>query len=140
MMTGWLRESTLPALEQVAIFAQRRHQVLAGNIANIDTPNYQTRDISLSEFRAELGKAISPSNKDTIYVPGQGNRPISQKEAMERVRDVSNQILLHDGSDVSLEQQVTEIAKNQSMHNTAIALMRSQMQTLQMAIRESASV
>ncbi len=140
MFDSWLSNSTLPALEQTAAFTQRRHQLLAGNLANLDTPDYQTRDLSVSEFQSQLHAATDPSQaQKTTYIPGQGQQPVSRQQAIEKVRDVGKQILYHDGSDVSLEQQVTEIAKNQSMHNTAIALMRSQFQTLQVAIRESAS-
>ena len=140
MFDSWLSNTTLPALEQTAAFAQRRHQLLAGNLANLDTPDYQTRDLSVSDFREQLRAATDPTKtQGTTYIPGKGQQPISWQEAIEKVRDVSKQILYHDGSDVSLEQQVTEISKNQSMHNTAIALMRSQFQTLQVAIRESAS-
>lgn len=140
MFDSWLSNSTLPALEQTAVFAQKRHQLLAGNLANLDTPNYRTRDLSLTEFQAQLKSATDPSRPTaTTYVPGKGQQAITQQQAIENARDVSKQILYHDGGDVSLEQQVTEISKNQSMHNTAIALMRSQFQTLQVAIRESAS-
>ena len=140
MFDSWLSNSTLPALEQTAVFAQKRHQLLAGNLANLDTPDYKTRDLSLTEFQAQLKAATEPSKSSaTTYVPGKGQQPITQQQAIEKARDVSKQILYHDGGDVSLEQQVTEISKNQSMHNTAIALMRSQFQTLQVAIRESAS-
>lgn len=140
MFDSWLSNSTLPALEQTAVFAQKRHQLLAGNLANLDTPDYRTRDLSLTEFQSQLKAATNPSQSTaTTYVPGKGHQPITQQQALEKARDVSKQILYHDGSDVSLEEQVTEISKNQSMHNTAIALMRSQFQTLQVAIRESAS-
>ena len=140
MFDSWLSNSTLPALEQTAVFAQKRHQLLAGNLANLDTPDYKTRDLSLTEFQAQLKAATDPSKSSaTTYVPGKGQQPITQQQALEKARDVSKQILYHDGGDVSLEEQVTEISKNQSMHNTVIALMRSQFQTLQVAIRESAS-
>ncbi len=140
MFDSWLSNSTLPALEQTAAFAQRRHQLLAGNLANLDTPDYQTRDLSLSDFQSQLKAVTDPSQSlATTYVPGKGQQLVTRQEAIDKVRDVSKQVLYHDGSDVSLEQQVTEISKNQSMHNTAIALMRSQFQTLQVAIRESAS-
>ena len=140
MFDSWLSNSTLPALEQSISFAQRRHQLLAGNLANLDTPDYQTRDLSVKDFQAQLRAATDSSRRmETTYVPGKGQQPVTRQQAIDKVRDVSKQILYHDGGDVSLEEQVTEIAKNQSMHNTAIALMRSQMQTLQVAIRESAS-
>lgn len=136
-MLSFLNNTSLPALEQTVNFAQKRHLLLASNLANMDTPDYQTRDISVDNFQDTLRSAISSSQSP----PSRYVSPAQSKQAdYAQVRDVSKQILLHDGSDVSLEQQVTEISKNQSMHNTAIALMRSQFQTLRAAISESANV
>ncbi len=150
MWGTWLNNSTLPALEQTAAFAQKRHMLLAGNIANLDVPGYRTRDISLDDFQQALRTAVeqqaSPSSGYRSPGGFQSSEAMSPEpcplspEAMERVRDVSKQVIFHDGSDVSLEEQVTEISKNQSLHDMSIALMRSQLQTLQAAIRESASV
>lgn len=140
MWSSWLNESAIPALEQSVAFAQRRHTLLAGNIANLDVPDYQTRDLSLSEFQAALRDSIQAHKSDAPRSPGITSQPPSRQTAQEKLRDVQNQILFHDGSDVSLEQQVTEISKNQMLHDTAIALMRSQFQTLQAAIRESAAI
>lgn len=141
MWTSWLNNSSLPALEQTIAFAQKRHAILAGNIANLDTPDYKTRDISLSDFQAKLRESLQPSQSaDSASSPGSRGTVDVDDQKMQEVRDVSKQILYHDGSDVSLEHQVTEIAKNQGLHNMAIALMRSQFQTLQVAIRESVAV
>ncbi len=41
-----------------------------------------------------------------------------------------------DDSNVGIEQQVTEIAKNQFLHNMAISIMNSQFRLLQVAISE----
>ena len=137
MWNTWINGSSLPALEQATAFAEKRHTLLAGNIANLDTPDYQTRDLSKDDFQQAL--------RDYVDAPGlsgstSSSQAPSQQQAMDRVRDTTKQILYHDGSDVSLEEQVTELSKNQGAFNTAIALMRSQFQTLQMAIRESVAV
>ena len=136
MWSSWLNNSALPALEQTSAFAEKRHMLLAGNVANMDTPGYTTRDLSVDEFHSALKTALSA--QQATHMPGSVS--VDGPQAMEKVRDVSRQILYHDGSDVSLEEQVTQISKNQSMHNMAIALMRSQFQNLQVAIRESAAV
>jgi flagellar basal-body rod protein FlgB len=136
MWDTWLQNSTLPALEQTAAFAQKRHMVLAGNIANRDVPGYKTRDLDVDAFKDALHEAVTKPPTNSL-----GSQHTSlQPTAMERARDLSNQILYHDGSDVSYEQQVTQLSKNQSMHDMSIALMRSQLQTLQVAIRESVNV
>jgi flagellar basal-body rod protein FlgB len=137
MWDTWLNNSTLPALEQTAAFSQKRHLLLAGNIANLDVPEYKSRDLSVGDFQQALTDALhSSQTSNSGYSVGDMQQP----EAMERVRDVSRQVVFHDGSDVSLEEQITEISKNQSMHDMSIALMRSQLQTMQVAIRESVNV
>jgi flagellar basal body rod protein FlgB len=47
-------------------------------------------------------------------------------------------ILRHDENNTSIEQQVTEIAKNQAQHNMALSLMTAQMRLLRAAITERA--
>ena len=137
MWDTWLNNSTLPALQQTAAFSEKRHMLLAGNMANLDVPGYKSRDLSVGDFQQALNDALH-SNQSSSGGYSIGN--MQQPEAMERVRDVSKQVIFHDGSDVSLEEQVTEISKNQSMHDMSIALMRSQLQTMQVAIRESVNV
>lgn len=138
MWNHWINGPTLAALEQAAVFSENRQALLAGNIANMDVPGYKTRDLSTSEFQTRLREAL-----EAEHSPGQVSllrgRP-SDVASMERVRDVSQHVLLHDGSDVSLEEQVTQISKNESLHNISIALMRSQFRTLEAAIRESVNV
>ena len=136
MWSSWLSHSTLPALEQSVAFAQRRHTLLAGNIANLDVPGYRTRDLSVTDFQDSLRESIAASQSPQSTSPG--HQPT--QSATEKLRDIQHQVLYHDGSDISLEQQVTQISKNQSMHDTAIALMRSQFQTIQAAISESVAI
>lgn len=133
-MLGIFQQTTLPALEQSAAFAQRRHAVLAGNMANIDTPGYRARDLSTEDFQTALAEAI-----DAIHHPSPGNTggAADQIDPMEGTRHAMENLLYHDGSEVNLERQVTEISKNQNLHNTAIALMRSQFATLRVAISEN---
>lgn len=120
-------------------FAQKRHALLAGNIANQDVPDYQTRDLSVEDFQTALKSSIQAQHSSEYRSPGSHVSTIAI-EPTEKLRDVRNQVLYLDGSDVSLEQQITQINKNQMLHDTAIALMRSQFQTLRAAITESANV
>ena len=55
---------------------------------------------------------------------------------MRQVRDSLKDILYHDDSNVGMEKQVTEISKNQALHNLAITIMTSQYRLLQSAISE----
>jgi len=157
MLGSILESSALPALEQTIQFAERRHALLATNIANASTPGYKTRDLSLKNFQASLQEAIAAARNGQFdstatessdlgngLTGGAGRNNtmagLSKSQAMQNVRESMKQILFHDGSDIGLETQVTEISKNQSMHSMAIAVMRNQMQQFSMAIRESVNV
>ena len=127
--------STIPILEQVLNFTEARHNVLAGNIANMDTPGYRTRDLSVETFHDQLKEAIAARDSRSESIsPGFG--PTSETDEMRKVRDSLKSILFHDDTNVSMEEQVKEMSKNQFMHNVAISIMTSQFRVMQAAISE----
>lgn len=132
--------STLPVLEQVVNFTEARHGVLAGNIANIDTPGYKTRDLSTESFQQSLKDAIArrtePSPSEYAAMAAGESLPPEPIDTFRGVSDADKHILFHDESDVSLESQITELSKNQSIHNMAVSLMSTQFRQLKTAISE----
>ncbi|MBL8891397.1 MAG: hypothetical protein JNL67_15565 [Planctomycetaceae bacterium] len=125
--------TTIPILEKVVGFAQSRHTVLVGNLANADTPGYQVRDLSRSTFQERLRELIETKNSPYTSAT---DRVDHYDSAMREVNDSMKSILYHDKSDVGIEQQVLEVSKNQSLHNMAIAIMQNQFQLLNVAISE----
>jgi len=130
-----INSTTIPVLEQVVQFTQARHGVLAGNVANLDTPGYRAVDLSPEMFKSRLREAIDARDRSpqtsSLSHPAQPN--------YDPVREVGGSlrsILYHDDSDVSIERQVAEISKNQSMHNLALTIMTNQFRLLQTAISE----
>ena len=133
MFGNIFNSTTIPVLEQVVNFAQARHTVLAGNIANMDTPGYKTRDLSVEDFQARLKKAIEISHHPK-RTPAPGE-PVPRREAARaQGSKTPTSILRHDENDVGVEQQVTEMVKNQIRHNMALAIMTNQFRLLQTAI------
>jgi flagellar basal-body rod protein FlgB len=145
MVTGLFDSSTLPVLEQVVTFTEARHGVLAGNIANLDTPGYRSQDLSTAEFQTRLKDAIESRQRaaDTSRAPypypegaiSKTNSSSSQGE-LATVTDTVKGMLRHDDNNTSLEEQVSEIAKNQAQHNLALSLMNAQFRLLRAAITE----
>ncbi|MEQ1825917.1 MAG: flagellar basal body rod protein FlgB [Pirellula sp.] len=153
MFPNMFSNSALKSLEQTASFAERRHAILAGNIANMDTPDYKTKDLSVDSFQSNLREAIQAERRSQEIAPGmrlgllgatdEATIPSIREAkdvAVQNVKDSMRQIVYHDGSDDSLELQATQLVKNQSMHTAAIAMMRSQFRQLQMAISGSINV
>lgn len=134
MIQGIFQSTSLPALEQTAMFAERRHQVLAGNVANMDTPGYRVQDLAVNEFEQALKSAIEVQQNPQTN--GHRSPGMINHDPFNKPRLAMEKLVYHDGSDVNLERQVSEISKNQSMHSLAIAIMRSQFSTLNSAISE----
>jgi flagellar basal-body rod protein FlgB len=125
--------TTIPVLQEVIGFAEARHTLLTGNIANADTPGYKAKDLSVEDFQTRLQKAIKENRQPAVFSsPGDAGRQSSA--ALAGVAKKSHALLRHDQCDVGLEQQVTEMVKNQLQHNTALAIMVKQFHQLETAI------
>ncbi len=136
MMNEMFASTSIPVLEQMVNFAQSRHAVLASNLANVDTPGYRTRDLSVDRFQSKLKQAIDVRDAR----PGQATSmaSASRVDPFARVGESLNGILYHDDGNVGLEQQVAEITKNHMQHNLALSILNSQFRLLQAAVAERA--
>jgi flagellar basal-body rod protein FlgB len=147
VLSSIFQSSTIPVLEQVVNFTESRHGVLAGNIANLDTPGYRTRDLSPALFQERLKEAIKtrhespaptyPSDPFGVSTTYESDRRAArQLQAFRKVEESMKSILRHDDADVSMEQQINEIVKNQQQHSLAINIMSAQFRLLRAAITE----
>lgn len=150
------RDTSIPVTEQVVKFTQARQNVLAGNIANLDTPGYKVRDLSVEDFHARLRDAIDyrdqggkpgsiPAKPGRPHKPGvmMGNLGASGENSNDDVESYFAQVsknpklvLHHDKSNVNMEGQVSEMTKNHIEHNMALTLMNSQFSLLTSVISE----
>ncbi len=128
-----------PMLEQVVSFTEARHNVLAGNIANFDTPGYRMRDLSPDEFQAKLKEAVEASHAGPGRFGGAGgDRSESTRSAFEAVADTKHTLVFHDNSNMDIEQQAAELTKNQMEYNLALSLLTGNFKSLEAAISERA--
>jgi flagellar basal-body rod protein FlgB len=124
--------TTVPLLEKVAIFGERRNLVLASNVANIDTPNYKRRDLPVGAFESALRDAIRAGSDRTDHLSASSELPSDLLQAREVG---SPSLTFQDNSDRSIEHEMLELTKNASMQGFAIELLNAQMGMLQAAIR-----
>lgn len=128
--------TTIPLLEKMAAFGERRNTVLAGNVANIDTPNYRRQDLPVEDFERALREAIHGGTARTDQSSvGPAGLPAELLQAREAL---SPSMSFQDNSNRSIEREMMELTKNLSMQSFAITLLTTQMNMLQAAIREQA--
>lgn len=148
-MKPLFESSTLSLLEKVATFGERRHEVLAGNIANINTPNYRMRDLPVAEFQKALKQAVeqqrdasqinSPRSLQTNSAAANRSSSIEElfpDQLFQAVQSPAGNITSQDGNNRSVEQEMMKLTKNNMVQNVAIELMRAQYGLLQAAISE----
>ena len=133
MFTGMFESTTIPVLQEVVGFTQARHNVLAGNIANLEVPGYKTRDLSVADFQSRLQQAIEERNHPSVQ-QSPGEPDFQPAEPLAEVAKNSKTVMRHDENNVGIEQQVAEVMKNQLEHNMALSLMVQQFHQLETAI------
>jgi flagellar basal-body rod protein FlgB len=103
-------------LERVLDLSAFRHQVIAANLANVDTPGYRTRD--LRPFAGEIEQAMEGEEASFTpiahEIPGLLERP--------------------DGNNVSVERESLLLAQNQLRFQVAVAFLKSEFHQMSAAI------
>ena len=131
----------IPALERLVSFTEERQKLIAANIANVSTPYYKARDISLADFQESLAGAIEyrRSHPGTFRMSSAGSVSAdSSGKATIRVlqRHARHAQLRHDENNVSIDEEMAANAKNGLLHRAAIELLRNRYGMLRTAISE----
>jgi flagellar basal-body rod protein FlgB len=124
-----LNDGTAPVLERLLDFTAQRHRLIAENVVNISTPGYRQKDLSLGRFQQMLRDRLD-QRRDA------GPGAVDFEDVRADVEDAEHGILFHDGQTRSMEQLMTDQAKNALMHNLVIELLRKQFQTMEMALKD----
>jgi len=97
-------------------FRSDRQNIISSNIANINTPNYKTKDLV---FENELNK-VTNKNDLKMVVTNPMHIPFEQNE----IKKIGSKIIepegleeQNDGNNVNLDKQMSEMSKNQIAFN-----------------------
>jgi len=128
----------LQMMDRSMTLATRRMTLIAGNLANIDTPGFKTRDFSFEDaFKAEMARLdgqMSPSSTRPLpsYFPDSTSAlaagTTAGTPAFER----------NDLNDVNLDQQTMELAKTQNIYQMASNFAQAELRRVLGAIRDGA--
>lgn len=135
-----------PVLAAVMSFSAQRQKIIAHNIANVGTPNFQHRDVSVPKFQGMLRKAVEGRRGET---GGQFGRLKLQKT--EEVTPIkggglrlepstsAGGVLFHDRNDRDIERLMQDLVENVGTFRTATELMSQQGGMLRAAMAERVS-
>ena len=143
-MSDWLSNmvssGSIPALQRLGDFAEQRHKVIVNNIANIDTPNYRPKDLSLKMFRNSLKKALADrgaGDRGPLMLSDTGQTRIDSAGRLRVTAEVveGDAVMFHDGSTRNMEREMTNLSRNAGMYGRVMTLLKKQYSMLRDAIR-----
>ncbi|MEZ4265411.1 MAG: flagellar basal body rod protein FlgB [Myxococcota bacterium] len=116
-------DDTTAALKASMDLRFRRHELLAGNVANADTPGYTPRDLSFEGALAQaMGDDVIPPGfvrTHQAHLAGDGAEGAADR-VIERA-DVTNTL---DGNGVDLDLEMARLADNSLRYSTAVEAFR----------------
>ena len=104
------------SIERYMNLLSTRQKLVAANIANADTPGYQTKDI---DFQAELENQVANSNPNVMDVPGLKTK--------------------NDGNNVNVDREARLLAENALRFSVASTLAKAELSMVRSAIQEDKS-
>ncbi len=92
-------------------FRGERQKVLSSNIANLDTPDYKTKELKFEDHMNKLGSSL-PLYKTHPAHMSLSNDMLKSSMSVYEVQGLEEQ---NDGNNVNLDTQMSEISKNATM-------------------------
>jgi len=109
-----------------------RQNVLASNVANVDTPGYRPFELVRQDVASDNGDGLRLAATDRRHIGVNGElAPFRLEAAEEQVVNAGN-----DGNAVSLEREMSKVAANQLRYEGAIRIVRSQLGLLRYAAND----
>ncbi|MCP4370310.1 MAG: flagellar basal body rod protein FlgB [Deltaproteobacteria bacterium] len=126
---------TVQILEKALDLRSKKHNVIASNIANMDTPDYKAFDLIIEK---ELQKAIGKKNSIALNQTNQAHiqSPKSKTDGVRfQIDDTEGLSLRGDGNTVDIDKQMANMAENSLMYEAAAQLINKKFQGLKSAIQ-----
>jgi flagellar basal-body rod protein FlgB len=124
---------TLEVLEKAMDINWFRQQLIANNIANVDTPNYKRQDV---DFQKSLEKALAGLDTGGPGEAGDTQPDLLDEGAQPVIIESDNTSGAVNGNNVDLENELSQQAMNLLQYNALARLESDQLGMLKTAITE----
>ena len=131
-----------PGLVKTVAFTQERLKMIAENVANMHTPGYRTKQLDVAGFQRALGDAFAQQREHRgsgrPFTVENGDQVRTDEQGRLRVTPSlrpSRNVLAHDGTNMSIERQMADLAETGMTNDLATTLLRGKYDGLRKAIR-----
>ncbi|MEI3597114.1 MULTISPECIES: flagellar basal body rod protein FlgB [unclassified Oceanobacillus] len=122
---------TISNLESSLDYASARNRTISNNIANADTPGYKSQDVVFKHvLRDEMNSQIQAKRTHPRHIPFSSSKGPNHQMVTNK-----NTMYQHNGNNVDIDKEMTELAKNQIYYNGLIDRINGKFGSLQTVIR-----
>lgn len=120
----------VPRIEKHLDLAAARQKLKSGNIANISTPGYKSRDI---DFQKEFNRAVGNSSRLAGITTHSQHIPLGQhKDRIPRV--IETQIRDGEMNSVDIDKEMSSMAQNNLLFTVSATLLQRKFDGIRKAI------
>ncbi|MEN3186387.1 MAG: flagellar basal body rod protein FlgB [Atribacterota bacterium] len=130
-----MQDVTLRILERGLSLAMARQKLLVENVANVETPGYQRKDLDFEsvlqgEYQKVDKRAMKLQRTNVSHLEG-----IEEKEP-KLVGQEENVVVRQDGGGVDVEKEMTTVLQNALYYQALARMVSGKLDNLRIAIRE----
>lgn len=125
---------TFQSLEQALSTASLRQRVHSANIANVDTPNYKSKQVS---FQTTLDQAMNGQHMASIKTDDQHVAFSTERDySFTQIKENNSTKINLNGNNVDMDSEMAELAKNQLWYNALTERVSGKFNTLRTVIND----
>lgn len=121
---------TIHTLERALDYSALRNEAISNNIANVDTPNYKSKDVV---FKDMLHNAMK--NSLQAKRTHEKHFPFTNANDAFQVITRHDTAYSHNGNNVDIDKEMSNSAKNQIYYRSMVDRLNGKFNTLQNVIR-----
>ena len=122
MIDGLFAGANYTGLKQMMDATVLRHEAIASNLANVETPHYKRLDVN-SNFATELSRAVGTKKIEDI-------RSVNPSIEMDKNAVAQNR----DGNSVQLDKELMHLQRNMIAHRLQTQMITGTIKKLKMAM------
>lgn len=116
-------------------FRGEKQKVISSNIANINTPNYKTKDLIFEDELNAFDNALQMRQTNSKHFPSTNNGLSSINPKLIEVKGLAEQ---NDGNNVNLDTQMSEMSKNKVLFDAIQSSIKRDSRLFKSVIESSA--
>jgi flagellar basal-body rod protein FlgB len=133
MKLDCFNNQTLDAMESYLTRLSQREQIVASNLANIDTPGFKTKDISFHATMQELLSENGVNAQTTRPEHSQGMIQVFPQPQVFEVQDLPSGL---DQNNVDLDREMVKLSETSFAYSLITQMIRGKFRTIASSIKE----